>query len=147
MEKNINVRWGWLKFMYIYTIVGAGGFGLAIIFIPDMLGTVFSSVGMPIPKQDPFFLGITGSVYTAFALLSILGLRSPLKFAPVLLLQICYKTVWLIAVILPVISSGRLPAYAALLVAIFITYMIGDLIAIPFSYVFARQSSGEMQIQ
>ena len=24
MSKDINVRWGWLKAMYIYTIVGAG---------------------------------------------------------------------------------------------------------------------------
>ena len=25
MDMNNNVRWGWLKFMYVYTIVGAGG--------------------------------------------------------------------------------------------------------------------------
>jgi molybdopterin-binding protein len=31
MSKDINVRWGWLKGMYIYTIVGAGGVGLGII--------------------------------------------------------------------------------------------------------------------
>jgi hypothetical protein len=25
MSKDINVRWGWLKGMYLYTIFGAGG--------------------------------------------------------------------------------------------------------------------------
>lgn len=32
VSKEINVRWGWLKFMYIFTIVVAGGFGLGAIF-------------------------------------------------------------------------------------------------------------------
>ena len=73
MSKNFNVRWGWLKGMYIYTIVGAGGFGLGIIFAPNVMRTMFS-----MPSQDPIVLGITGSVYLSFALLSILGLRSPL---------------------------------------------------------------------
>ena len=28
MSNDPKVRWGWLKVMYIYTIVVAGGFGL-----------------------------------------------------------------------------------------------------------------------
>ncbi len=32
MSKELNVRWGWLKFMYILTIVIAGGAGLGMIF-------------------------------------------------------------------------------------------------------------------
>jgi hypothetical protein len=135
MSKDINVRWGWLKFMYIYTIVGAGGFGLGIIVIPNVMKSVFRW-----PSQDPIVFGVTGSVYLAFAILSILGLRSPLRFVPVLLLQLCYKVVWFIGVILPLLVVGEFPMYAVLLVVIFATYIIGDLIAIPFSYVFAKQS-------
>ncbi len=140
MDKNINVRWGWLKGMYIYTIVGAGGFGLGIIFVPNVLRNMFNMASMPVPDQDPFFLGITGSVYLSFAFLSILGLRSPLKFTPVLLLQLSYKTIWLIGVILPIFLAGKHPAYAISLAVLFATYIIGDVIAIPFSYVFAKQS-------
>jgi hypothetical protein len=55
------------------------------------------------------------------------------------LLQLGYKVVWLIGVILPALFTGRLSAYAILLAVIFTTYIIGDLIAIPFSYVFANQ--------
>lgn len=135
MSKDINVRWCWLKFMYIYTIVGAGGFGLGIIVIPNIMKSVFGW-----PSQDPIVFGVTGSVYLAFAILSILGLRSPLRFVPVLLLQLCYKVVWFIGVILPLLVIGEFPMYAVLLVIIFATYIIGDLIAIPFSYVFAKQS-------
>jgi hypothetical protein len=133
-----NVRWGWLKFMYAYTIVGAGSIGLGIIFAP---GLVRSTLGWP--KQDPVMFGVTGSVYIAFALLSILGLRSPLKFAPVLLLQLCYKVIWLVGVMLPLAVTGCAPAHAGMLAAIFATYVIGDVIAIPFRYVFAREPRPE----
>jgi hypothetical protein len=121
--------------MYIYTIIGAGGFGLGMIFIPGIVQAAFG-----FPAQDPVVFGITASVYTAFGLISILGLKSPLKFAPVLLLQLCYKAIWLVAVILPLIISGRFPLYATTLLIIFATYIIGDLVTIPFSYVFSKQA-------
>jgi hypothetical protein len=134
MIEGLNVRWGWLKFMYIYTLVGAGGFGLGIILFPSVIQSAFG-----FPGQDPIVFGISGSVYAAFGLISILGLRSPLKYVPLLLLQLCYKSIWLIGVILPFLFSGRLPVYAATLLLIFATYIIGDLIAIPFSYVFSKR--------
>ena len=135
MSKNSNVRWGWLKGMYIYTIVGAGGFGLGVIVMPDVMRSIFGW-----PGQDPIVFGVTGSVYLAFALLAILGLRSPLKFAPVLLLQLSYKVVWFMGVVVPLLVAGKFPMYGILHVVIFATYIIGDLIAIAFSYVFARQA-------
>jgi hypothetical protein len=135
MSKDISVRWNWLKGMYIYTIIGAGGFGLGIIIMPNVMQSMFGW-----PNQDPIVLGVVGSVYFAFALLSILGLRSPLKFAPVLLLQLTYKVVWFIGVILPILVTARFPTYAIVYVVIFATFIIGDLIAIPFSYVFAKRS-------
>ena len=134
MSGGYKVRWGWLKFMYAYTIIGAGALGLGIVFTPSVVTSVFGW-----PPRDPIGLGITGSVYCAFAILSVLGLRSPLKFAPVLLLQLCYKSVWLLGVVAPLLVQGHLPAYATVPAAIFATYIIGDLIAIPFSYVFAKE--------
>jgi len=139
MSQNNNVRWGWLKGMYIYTIVGAGGFGLGIIVMPDVMRSIF---GWPV--QDSIVFGVTGSVYVAFALLSILGLRSPLKFAPVLLLQLSYKVVWFIGVVLPLLVIDKFPIYGILHVVIFATYIIGDIIAIPFSYVFGKQADSQI---
>ena len=135
MSKEINVRWGWLKFMYIYTIVGSGGFGLGIIAVPEVIKSLFS-----LPNGDPITLGITGSVLLAFGLLAILGLRAPLKYVPILFLQLSYKIVWFVGVILPLLITGRFPAYAIPIAIIFATYIIGDLIAIPFSYVFEKES-------
>ena len=136
MSNETNVRWGWLKAMYIYTIIGAGAVGLGIIFMPGVMESLFGW-----PHQDRIIsFGVTGSVYIAFALLSILGLRSPLKFVPILLLQLCYKVVWFVGVVLPLLLAGKFPIYGLLYVVIFATYVVGDLIAIPFSYVFAKQS-------
>ena len=137
MSDEVKVRWGWLRFMYVFTIVGAGSFGVSIILIPATVGS-----SLAFPRQDPITLGITGSVYTAFALLSVLGLRSPLKFAPVLLLQLCYKVVWTVAVILPLLVAGKLPTHGMILAVIFAFYIIGDLIAIPFRLVLSRETPG-----
>lgn len=128
-----NIRWGWMKLMYIYTIIGAGLFGVGMVIAPSFLISMFGW-----PLQDPIVLGVVGSVYIAFGLLSILGLRSPLKFVPVLLLQLSYKTVWFVGVALPLVMEGQFPAHGYMFAAIFLTYLIGDLIAIPFSYVFGK---------
>ena len=134
MNKDINIRWEWLKFMYWYTIVGAGGFGLAMVVMPENVRSLFGW-----PTQDPIVYGVTGSVWLAFGLLSILGLKSPLKFVPVLLMQLTYKSVWFISVVFPLLVSGKFPAYAILHVVIMASYIIGDLIVIPFSYVFSKK--------
>ncbi|MBW1710636.1 MAG: hypothetical protein JRG97_04560 [Deltaproteobacteria bacterium] len=134
MPENIKVRWGWLKFMYVYTFVGAGGFGLGMIIIPDVMKSLLNW-----PDQDPIVFGVSGSLYLTFGLISILGLRSPLKFVPVLVMQLCYKVIWFIGVALPLLVAGDFPIYAVLHVVIFASYIIGDLIAIPFPYVFSKQ--------
>jgi hypothetical protein len=136
MANDTFIRWNWIKGMYIYTIVGAGGFGLAVILIPNVIRSIFSW-----PDQDPIVFGVFGSVYIAFGLLSILGLRSPLKFLPVLLLQLTYKVVWLIGLMFPLLISGEFPIYGILYIIFFATYIIGDFIAIPFPYLFAKTAS------
>ena len=129
-----GIRWVWLKIMYVLTIIVAGGLGLGTIFAPGAT-TKFLSVSC-----SPATYGIVGSVYLAFGLLSILGLRAPLKFAPILLLQLLYKVIWLIGVALPLLVRGRFPAEEIMTVIIFVIVVIGDLIAIPFPYMFDRRS-------
>lgn len=135
MSDDGKVRYGWLRLMYIWTIVTAAAIGLGLIVAPDFMAASFR-----IPTQDPFMMGISGSVCTAFAILSILGLRSPLKFVPVLFLQLCYKVVWFIGVLLPRLLAGQLPFHAVMLALLFATYLIGDLIAIPFGRLFAKEA-------
>ncbi|HEM61440.1 MAG TPA: hypothetical protein ENO24_04040 [Chloroflexi bacterium] len=135
MSDDGKVRYGWLRLMYVWTIVGAGGVGLIHLFAPGLLESL-----MGFPAQDPFLRGITGSVYVAFLILSVLGLRSPLKFVPVLFLQLCYKVIWFILIFLPRLVGGQLPVHALMLALVFATYVIGDLIAIPFGRLFAKEA-------
>ena len=135
-NQNINIRWGWLKIMYWYTIIGAGGFGLGIIVIPNVMRSIFGW-----PTQDPIVYGVAGSIWMAFGLLAILGLRSPLKFVPILLMQLCYKSIWFIGVVFPLLATGNFPLYGILHVVVMASFIIGDLIAIPFSYVFSKMDT------
>ncbi len=134
MENNLSIRRGWLKAMYIYTLAMSGGVGLGMILFPGIIQSVFR-----FPPQDPVVLGLCGSLFLALGLVSILGFRSPLKFAPVLLLELIYKPVWLVAVALPLFLKGQFPFYVVFISAVFITFIIGDLIAVPFAYVFSKK--------
>ena len=78
--------------------------------------------------------GVAFSFWAALSALSILGLRYPLKMAPLLLLQMLYKSIWVIAVALPLWSAFR---------SIELTRIMGmgavvDLIVIPWPYVIAN---------
>ena len=141
MSNDIKIRWGWLKIMYWYTILGAGCLGLAMVVVPETVRSIF---GWPV--QDPIVYGVTGCVWLAFGLLSILGLKSPLKFVPILLMQLTYKSVWFIGVVIPLLISGEFPTYAILHVVVMGSYITGDLVAIPFSYVFSKKVSVDVDL-
>lgn len=140
MSANVNVRWNWLKLMYWYTILGAGGYGLLIIVAPDFVQSTTRCL-MPFPTQDSSIFGYMGSAMVAFAVLSILALRAPLRFLPVLMLQLVYKSVWILGVYIPMVVSGNNSIFATLFAVIFATYIIGDLIAIPFSYLLGKETN------
>jgi hypothetical protein len=139
MSASGHIRFGWIKFMYIYTIIGAGGTGLGMIFASKFIQSLLNWT-----VDEPIIYGIAASVFLAFSILSVFGLLSPLKFTPVLLLQLCYKTVWFIAIVLPMLVAGKFPAYGIFTAIFWLTYIVGDLIAIPFGYLFTRQSTPEI---
>jgi hypothetical protein len=73
--------------------------------------------------------GAAFSLYAALSTLSVLGLRYPLKMVPLLLFQLFYKVVWLIAVAVPTWPAleGATREMAA--------GAVMDLIVIPWPYV------------
>lgn len=128
-----RIRWRWLRFMYIYTIVIAGGMGLSQLLVPARMQ---SMLGMP--EQDPLVFGLGASVFLAMGLVAILGIRTPLKYCPILLVELVYKLLWLCGVVVPLALRGEFPGSAIVQVVVFCTFVVGDLIAIPFRYVFGR---------
>ena len=78
--------------------------------------------------------GVAFSFWAALSALSVLGLRYPLKMVPLLLLQMLYKSIWVIGVALPLWYTFR---------SIELTRIMGmgavvDLIVIPWPYVIAN---------
>jgi hypothetical protein len=134
MNNDALIRGGWLKAMYLYTLFGAGGFGFAMLFFPGVVQSM-----LRFPAQDPAVFKLYGSVLLASGLMAIPALRSPLKFVPLLLVQLVYKPIWLALVAIPLFLEGKFPLYVVVIAAIFLTYIIGDLIAIPFPYLFSKK--------
>jgi uncharacterized membrane protein len=134
MEENVLIRGSWLKAMYIYTLFGAGGFGFMMLFFPGTIQSI-----LRFPAQDPVVFKLYGSVLLASGLMAIPALRSPLKFVPLLFIQLVYKPIWLAVVAIPLFLKGQFPLYIVVMSAVFLTYIIGDLIAIPFSCLFSRK--------
>lgn len=126
MKAIQGIRRRWLRFMQLYTILGAGGFGIALLVIPEMVKMCFQS-----PTDEPVPLSVVGSVFLAFGFVSVLGFRDPFKLVPLLFLQL-----WFVLTAIPLLITGRFQGYALLLTVISGSYVVGDLIAIPFSYLF-----------
>jgi len=115
-----------LKLMYAVTIIIAGGLGIGILAIS---GTTQWLFGVDCPQ---IISGLVGSVFLAFAVVSVLGLRDPVKFVPVLLMQLLYKSAWLCFVALPLLIAGKITADLIPVIAVFLAVIVGDLFAIPF---------------
>ena len=50
---------------------------------------------------------LVGSLWFAILLGSIIGLAAPRFFAPIILVQIVYKSLWLLAFVLPLVMAGK----------------------------------------
>lgn len=123
-----------LKIMYVFNIVIAGGVGLCILVIPNQMKSIFPFSG------DSITYSIMGSIFFVFGIFGVLGLLSPLKYVVILLFQLIYMAIWLLAAALPLLIMGKFPARHTPTAVLFILAIIGDLIAIPFKQIFSKKS-------
>lgn len=98
---------------------------------------------------DPMH-GVAFSFWCAYSLLMLIGVRFPVRMLPLLLLQLFYKTVWLLGVAYPLWASGLLTPGTAEMVQTFVIAVAVDLVVIPWPYVFtqfirARYAGGAVQ--
>ena len=81
-----------LRAMYLLLVVGLGG-----MIVPEILSHELNSRGV-IPS-------LLGAVWV----LALLGLRYPLEMLPVLMFELVWKLIWMVAYGLPQWSSGQRP--------------------------------------
>jgi hypothetical protein len=62
------------------------------------------------PPQWPLMNSVVASLLAAVSVLAAVGIRYPLQMLPVLLFEILWKTIWLIAVALPLWSANQIDA-------------------------------------
>lgn len=94
---------------------------------PTVLG-----FGEPLGSMD----GVAYSFWATLSLLAALGIRYPLKMLPLLLVQLVYKAIWLLAVALPAWTGGTMEAATAGMVETFVVGVVLDVLVIPWPYVY-----------
>ncbi len=76
------------------------------------------------------------SVWAAFTIFALVGIFKTVKMIPVLLLEIAYKTIWLILVALPLYESGDLSNASTDGMLFPFAFVILPILAVPWGYVF-----------
>ena len=113
-----------LRAMYLVIVVGLGLTAWPDIIAPAARAADSYSVILA-------FLG-------ALSLLALLGLRYPLQLLPILLFEICWKTLWVLVFALPVWLESGLDDYAAGVLFACVLGIVLTPIAVPWKYVMAR---------
>lgn len=117
-----------LTAMYVAAILGAGVAGAVTLFVPGLAGQyVFGA-----DTQVEVYLKIVGAIWLAIGLIAIAGLLDPMRYLPILLLQLVYKSTWLICAAYPAVLRGRMTAGRTGLTVLFTVWVIALLVFVPF---------------
>ncbi len=83
--------------------------------------------------------GAGGPLRTVILVLSALGLYAPLRYSLVLVLQVIYKTLWLLVFALPRVVNGRTHSIPWGITGSFIIIVLVWPFIIPWGYLFSGQ--------
>jgi hypothetical protein len=127
-----------LQAVYLVLVIYVGVFAIWLLFDPKsaLSFTGFPSSGIPYPAS--LVAGVAYSQWLTIALLSILGLRSPIKYSPVLLFVMTYKTVWMLALALPKAISGNLISWGQTTAIEWLVIVVVVALIMPWKYIFEK---------
>lgn len=120
---------------YIFNIVVLVPVGLAALLGGKRGGQLASQGKFP---ESEGFRTILGSLWTAILIGSGLGLFWPVPMSPLLLIQIIYKSLWLLVFVLPRLLGGRGQEVPSGISLTFLVIVISYPWVIPWGQVFAR---------
>lgn len=81
---------------------------------------------------------LVGALWTAILLLSLLGLHAPLVYSPVLLLQLIYKTLWLLFYATPRVLRNQAKSVPWGIAGSFLCIVLAWPWIIPWAYLLGR---------
>ncbi|WP_100914853.1 hypothetical protein [Pseudoalteromonas spongiae] len=120
MDEVGKVRIYLLRAMYAFI-----AFGLGVTTLPDIV----SGSGQPADSDT-----VINAILMGFCLLSLLGVKYPLKMLPVLLLELVWKVFWLLVYALPMYLNNSLDEYAQELVLACAMGVILTPLVLPWGY-------------
>lgn len=122
---------------------------LRALFFLNFISLAFdnwSTILFPEEQMDTL-TGVTISFWAAFSLLNLLGVRFPLKMIPILLLQLLYKTAWIIGTYLPAQRNAVLDEYLESFLWVCVAGIVLNVLLIPWNYVYAYYLKGFFKIK
>lgn len=102
-----------------------------------LIPTCFCVINDALIQFTTCVLQMVGCYWTAILVLSALGLWQPLVYSPVFLLQLIYKGLFLVAVVLPKIARGESQSVPWGISGFFLAWCVLLPFAIPWRHLFA----------
>ncbi len=110
---------------------------LRAVFFINFIGLAadnWSTVLFPSEILDPW-TGIAVSFYAAFSLLCLFGVRFPLKWLPLLFIQLIYKSCWMLSTYLPAYRGSLIDESMTSWLWVMWMGIVIDLLVIPWAFV------------
>ncbi len=119
------------------------------LYFLNFISLGFDSWSQILFPQVPFetLSGVSISFWAGFSLLNAIGIRFPLKMIPLLLLQLLYKSAWIIGTYLPAKHNDLLNAELQSFLWICVAGMVLNLLIIPWGYVYHHLLKGFLKFR
>ena len=113
---------------------------LRVTYLLLFVGLAFDQWPSLIHHPDTWTLmrGVVCALLSAVSLLAVLGLRYPLQMLPLLLFEVVWKSIWLIAFALPLWSAHRIDPNTGETVKTLLGSIVFFPLVIPWPYVLAH---------
>mmetsp|Transcript_9416 Transcript_9416/g.21232 ORF Transcript_9416/g.21232 Transcript_9416/m.21232 type:complete len:149 (-) Transcript_9416:23-469(-) len=127
-----SARPGYIFLIY-YTMFGATGFGVSM-FLPELVGLVHTEWADHIQLYDVWYRCL-GSLWLSMGAASVLALSHPLRFSPVYVCQLLYKSIWICTTCLPRFLQGNLNPMDGAAALLMTTFIAMDVMFLPWDYI------------
>jgi hypothetical protein len=131
-----NVEMNPLLFPYIFNIIVLIPVGLLTLLGGERGGQLACQNKFP---ESEGFRTILGSLWTAILLGSILGLIFPVQMSPLLLIQVIYKSLWLLVFVMPRLLKGNVSEVPSAIALVFLVIVLSYPWVIPWGQLFGTR--------